>query len=63
MFDNLTSTGQYRVNFDLALSAKVTRWLSWNSSASDRFLSNPVGGRKRNDFLYTIGLGVTFAPQ
>jgi putative salt-induced outer membrane protein YdiY len=63
MFDNLTDTGQYRVNFDLALSAKVTRWLSWNSSASDRFLSNPVGGRKRNDFLYTIGLGVTFAPQ
>jgi putative salt-induced outer membrane protein YdiY len=61
MFDNLSNTGEYRVNFDLGISAKVTKWLSWSASASDRFQSNPVAGRKRNDFLYTTGLGVTFA--
>jgi hypothetical protein len=61
MFNNLSRTGEYRVNFDLAISTKLTRFLNWTTSASDRFLSNPVVGRKRNDFLYTTGLGVTFA--
>jgi len=61
MFNNLSRTGEYRVNFDLGLSAKLTKWLNWNASASDRLLSDPAPGRKRNDFLYTTGLGVTFA--
>jgi hypothetical protein len=61
MFNNLSNTGQYRVNGDLGISIKLTKWLNWNTSLSDRFLSNPVAGRKRNDFLYTAGLGVTFA--
>jgi Protein of unknown function, DUF481 len=61
MFNNLSNTGEYRVNGDLGISFKLTRWLNWNTSLSDRFLSNPVAGRKRNDFLYTAGLGVTFA--
>ena len=61
MFNNLSRTGEYRVNGDLGLSFKLTRWLNWNTSLSDRYLSNPVAGRKRNDFLYTAGLGVTFS--
>jgi putative salt-induced outer membrane protein YdiY len=61
MFDNLSNTGEYRVNFDLGISAKITKWLNWGSSASDRYLSNPAVGRKRNDFFYTTGLAVTFA--
>ena len=61
MFNNLSNTGEYRVNFDLGVSAKLTKWLNWNAASSDRYLSNPVPGRKRNDFLYTTGLGVTFS--
>jgi putative salt-induced outer membrane protein YdiY len=61
MFNNLSNTGEYRVNGDVGISTKLTKWLSWNISASDRYLSNPVAGRKRNDFLYTAGLGVTLA--
>ena len=57
MFNNLSNTGEYRVNGDLGISFKLTRWLNWNTSLSDRFLSNPVAGRKRNDFLYTRGVG------
>ena len=59
MFNNLSRTGEYRTNLDLGLSARLTKWLNWNASASDRYLSNPAPGRKRNDFLYTTGLGVT----
>jgi hypothetical protein len=61
MFNNLTETGQYRVNFDLGISTKLLKWLAWNVSLSDRYLSNPAPGRKTNDFLYTTGLGITFA--
>src|SRR5262249_24429191 len=61
MFDNLSNTGEYRINFDLGVVTKLTKWLNWTVSSSDRYLSNPALGRKRNDFLYTTGLGVTFA--
>lgn len=61
MFNDLTQTGVYRVNFDIGLGTKILKWLSWNVSLSDRYLSNPVPGRKTNDFLYTTGIGITFA--
>jgi hypothetical protein len=61
MFNNLSQTGEYRVNFDLGLGTKITKWLTWNVSVSDRYLSNPAAGRKTNDFLYTTGVGITFA--
>jgi putative salt-induced outer membrane protein YdiY len=61
MFDDLTYTGTYRVNGDLTASTKLKKWLTWNLSLSDRYLSNPVPGRKTNDFLYTTGLGIAFA--
>jgi putative salt-induced outer membrane protein YdiY len=61
MFNDLTHTGDYRVNFDVGLSTKLARWLNWNVSLSDRYLNHPAPGRKTNDFLYTTGVGVTFA--
>ena len=61
MFNDLTNTGSYRVNFDVGLSTKLAKRLSWNLSLSDRYLNHPAAGRKGNDFLYTTGLGITFA--
>jgi putative salt-induced outer membrane protein YdiY len=61
MFNNLSDLGASRVNFDLTLSTKLKTWLSWNVSLSDRYLSKPVQGRKTNDFLYSTGIGVSFA--
>jgi putative salt-induced outer membrane protein YdiY len=61
MFNDLTNTGTYRVNFDAGTSVKLTKWLNWNVSLSDRYLSKPAVGRKANDILYTTGLGFTFA--
>ena len=61
MFNDLTNTGIYRVNFDLGISTKILKWLSWNVSISDRYLSDPAPGRKTNDFLYTTGIGIIFA--
>jgi len=61
MFNNLSDTGAYRVNLDVGLATKIRKWLSWNLALSDRYLSNPVPGRKSNDWLYTTGLGITLA--
>ncbi|MBS1855664.1 MAG: DUF481 domain-containing protein [Acidobacteria bacterium] len=61
MFNDLNNTSTYRVNFDLGTSTKLYKSLTWNLSLSDRFLSTPAPGRKTNDFLYTTGLGITFA--
>ncbi len=59
-FPNMTDRGEYRVTFDSSLSTKLTSWLSWNVTASNRYLSNPVPGAKNNDLLLTTGVGVAF---
>jgi putative salt-induced outer membrane protein YdiY len=61
MFNNLSNSGEYRVNFDIGATTALLKWLHWNIALSDRYLSNPVPGRKRNDFLYSTGFGFTFA--
>src|SRR5262245_16393972 len=61
MFHNVSDPGPYRVNFDLSFVTQLKRWLSWQVSLSDRFLSDPVPGRQRNDVLYTTGLRFKFA--
>ena len=45
----------------LGAVTNLNRWLSWQVTASDRFLSNPVAGRRRNDVLFTTGLRLKFA--
>jgi hypothetical protein len=49
------------VNFDLGVATKIKKWLSWTLALSDRYLSDPVPGRKPNDWLYTTGIGIAFA--
>ncbi len=61
MFNNLSNGGEYRINFDVGASTALTKWLNWNIAVSSRYLSNPVPGRLNNDFLYSTGLGFTFA--
>jgi hypothetical protein len=60
MFNSLTDTPDFRVNFDLGAAARLAEWLTWNVTVSDRYLNNPVAGRRRNDVLYSTGLGLTF---
>jgi putative salt-induced outer membrane protein YdiY len=61
MFTNLTDTGVYRFNFDLGTATAIKKWLGWQLTVSDRFLSNPVLGRERNDLLISTGFRLTFA--
>jgi putative salt-induced outer membrane protein YdiY len=58
---NLSNPGEYRMTLDVAAVTAINKWLGWQVSASDRFLSNPVLGRQRNDLLLSTGLRLTFA--
>jgi hypothetical protein len=60
-FANLSDSGQYRINFDLGAVTTLKKWLGWQLTVSDRFLSNPVFGRQRNDLLLSTGFRVSFA--
>lgn len=60
-FPNLSETGEYRLNFDTSLVTNLNRWLSWQVTFSDRYLSNPVPGAKSNDVLLTTGIRLSVA--
>ncbi|HEV2689749.1 MAG TPA: DUF481 domain-containing protein [Bryobacteraceae bacterium] len=60
-YPNVTRTGEYRTNFDLSTATAIKKWLAWQVTASDRFLSDPLAGRKRNDLIFTTGLRINFA--
>jgi len=60
-FSNLSHSGEYRINFDLSYVLALKKWLGWQVTASDRFLSNPLPGRQKNDLLLSTGLRVSFA--
>lgn len=62
-FPNISRGGEYRTNFDLSSATTIKKWLAWQLTASDRFLSDPLPGRKQNDFIFTTGFRITFAKQ
>jgi len=62
-FPNISRTGEYRTNFDLSSATTIKKWLAWQLTASDRFLSDPLPGRKQNDLIFTTGFRITFAKQ
>jgi putative salt-induced outer membrane protein YdiY len=59
-FPNLSSTGDYRVNFDATATTKLNTWLGWQITFSDRYISNPPLNLKGNDLLLSTGLRLTF---
>lgn len=61
MFPNVSNVGNYRMNFDISAAAAIKKWMSFQISASDRYLSDPLPGRKTNDILFTTGLHFVFA--
>ncbi len=61
MFNNVSQLGLYRMNFDAGATTQLKKWLTWNVTLSDRYLSDPVPGRKTNDIIYSTGVGVAFS--
>jgi putative salt-induced outer membrane protein YdiY len=60
LYPNATDTGNYRLQVDATAATKMKAWLSWQVTYSDRYLSNPLTGLKKNDVLLSTGLRLTF---
>ena len=60
-FSNVSDPGAFRGNFDITAVTAIRRWFSWQLTISDRYLSNPVPGRKKNDILFSTGVRLSFA--
>ena len=59
VFPNMSNAGQFRLTFDTTAVTRLSEWLSWQVTVSDRFMSNPTSGKKRNDMLFTTGIRIT----
>jgi putative salt-induced outer membrane protein YdiY len=59
----LSRSGERRVTADASLTLPLKGALNFRISLSERYLSNPLPGVKRNDLLLTSGLSVTFGRE
>jgi putative salt-induced outer membrane protein YdiY len=57
-YPNLSHTGDYRFQLDSTVSTQMKKWLSWQATLSDRYISYPPVGLKANDLLLSTGLRV-----
>jgi putative salt-induced outer membrane protein YdiY len=60
LYPNISDTGSYRFQFDATAATKLKNWLSWQVTYSDRYLSDPLFGFKKNDLILSTGLRLTF---
>jgi putative salt-induced outer membrane protein YdiY len=60
LFPNVSDTGSYRFQFDATAATKLKNWLSWQVTYSDRYLSDPLAGFKKNDLILSTGVRLTF---
>ena len=61
IYPELSHLGEYRFAFNISLATKIKTWLGWQSSLSDRYISDPIPGTVRNDLIFSTGLNFTFS--
>jgi putative salt-induced outer membrane protein len=61
-YPDLSNTGQYRFSLDAAAVTKINKWLGWQTSLSDRYVTDPpIAGTKTNDVIFSTGINVSFS--
>jgi hypothetical protein len=60
-YPDITDAGQYNFALDAGLNSKISKWLGWQMTFSDRYVSNPpIAGTKPNDVVFSTGLTASF---
>ncbi|HVZ16264.1 MAG TPA: DUF481 domain-containing protein [Terriglobales bacterium] len=62
-FPNLTDRGEYRIAFDSSATLKFNKWLGWQSTLTNMYVSNPAFGARSNDLLLTTGIRVMLGAE
>ncbi len=57
---NLSQAGQFRLAFDGGATVRLSRSLSLHVTLTDRYLSNPLPGLRKNDVLLSTGVTLGF---
>lgn len=61
-YPDLSDFSQYRFALDSALVTKINKWLGWQTTFSDRYVTDPpILGTKSNDVILSTGLNIAFA--
>ena len=59
-YPDFTNTGEYRGTFNFGTVTKINKWLGWQNSFGDVYVSAPPEGKKKNDILLSTGLNFSF---
>ena len=59
-FPDFEDSGEYRATFDFGTVTKFNKWLGWQNTFGDVYVTNPPTGKKRNDVVFTTGVNITF---
>lgn len=60
-YPDLSDVSQYRFSLDAAAVTKISKWLGWQTSISDRYVTNPpIAATKSNDVIFSTGLNIAF---
>lgn len=59
-YPDLSDTSQYRGTFNLGTVTKLNKWLGWQNSFADVYVSNPPPSTKKNDLQFATGLNISF---
>lgn len=61
IYPDLDNFSQYRVSLDANAVTKINKWLGWQITVSDRYVTNPpILGTKSNDVILSTGINVAF---
>jgi putative salt-induced outer membrane protein YdiY len=60
IYPDLSETGEYRGTFNLNTVTKLNKWLGWQNSFGDIYVSNPPPGTRQNDLQIATGLNFSF---
>lgn len=61
IYPELSHLGEYRFALDISVATKIKTWLAWQSTVSDRYISDPIPGTVNNDFIFSTGFNFTFS--
>jgi putative salt-induced outer membrane protein YdiY len=61
IYPELEDFSQYRVSVDANAVTKINKWLGWQITLSDRYVTNPpIAGTKSNDVILSTGINLAF---
>jgi putative salt-induced outer membrane protein YdiY len=62
-YPDLNSSGDFRGTFDFKSVTKLYKYLGWQNSFSDIYVTNPPPTKRQNDIILTTGLNVAWGQR